>query len=160
LRFAPANLRLRGRALTLGDFAQLATQLAPEVAQARALPRPGGVRVIVAMRGKTPLPSRATLRELRRGLIASAAPALAADGALDVVPPVQVPLRISAAVTVARIEASGVVAKEVVQRILELLDPAVGGFDGSGWPFGQLPGETDIAAAISGTSDLDGIDAI
>src|SRR5262245_21657765 len=47
LRFAPANLRLRDRALTLPDFEMLALQFSRDVAQARALPARGGMRLIV-----------------------------------------------------------------------------------------------------------------
>ena len=84
LRFGTARLRHRKRAVTAHDFEDLALESSPDVVQARCFVRPGGVRLIVVMRGENPLPNAAQKRELRRLLLDSAPAALSAAGAFEI----------------------------------------------------------------------------
>jgi hypothetical protein len=160
MRFAPANLRLRDRALTGRDLELLALQFSRDVAQARAITRGPGTRLIVVMRGSNPRPSAGTLRELRRALLATSLPMLASAGALDISGPVRVPIRLRIALTVADVEFSGIVADAVSAQIAKLLDAATGNHDGMGWPLGQAPTETDIAAALVGVKRIESVDSV
>jgi hypothetical protein len=62
--------------------------------------------------------------------------------------------------TIGSIEFSGSVDQDVTDRIVNLLDPATGGLDQQGWPLGTLPTETDIAAALIGTPNLEAVESV
>lgn len=160
LRFAPANARIRERALTLADFEALAMQLSLDIAQVRALRRGLSVVLVVVVRGRQPTPSKELLRELRRYLLARCSPSWSADGALRLTPATLVPLRVRLSLTIPRLEVSGRVARQVTAHIAALLDPASGGLDGGGWRIGEIPSEADIAACLQDVPELELIDAI
>ena len=159
-RFAPANLRLRERALTLADFEVLALQFSRHVAQVKAIPTVGGMRLIVAMRGRSSKPGRAVLRELRSYLLKQASPMVAAERALEITGPEEVPIRLDLGLTIDAIEASGAVAKGARLRLETWLDPAAGGRDGTGWLLGELPTDSEIAASLTGLEHLEAIETI
>ena len=159
-RFAPANLRLRERALTLPDFEVLALQFSRDVAQVKALPTAAGMRLIVAMRGRSSRPGRAVIRELRSYLLRQASPMVAADHALEITGPEEIAIRIDLALTIDTLEASGAVAKGARLRLETWLDPAAGGHDGTGWALGDVPTDAEIAAALSGLEHVEAIETI
>jgi hypothetical protein len=148
LQTAPAEMTMRNRAVTLRDFGRLALRASDEIGQAVAMTRPNGVvAVVIAMRGTQPVPSNAILRETARFLQQRVSPVLARQGAFVVVPARPVPARFDVAAQVDSFEYLGQVNAQIVQRILRLLDPATGGAQGRGWPFGMLPSPDDIVAA-------------
>jgi hypothetical protein len=159
LRLAPANLRLRGRALTPRDFEMLALQFSRDIAQARAIQARGGINVVVAVRGGDPTPGAAVLRQLRAYLLSVAPPMLAATGVLTVSGPREVSIHIDLTVIVDVIESSGPVSAAAQTALTGLLDPASGGHDGLGWPIGAAPSDTDIAAALDDIDHLEGIES-
>jgi hypothetical protein len=159
LRFAPANLSLRGRALALRDFEQLALQHTRDVAQARALRTARGVRLVVVMRGRQPRPSKAFLRGLRRDLEARTLPALA-GAALALVEPALISIRIRLTLTIDAIEWSGTVAARAQAAVEGLLDPASGGLTGTGWRLGEIPTDDDLAASLTGIEHLESVDGV
>lgn len=160
LRFAPANVRMRGRAQTLRDLEQLALQFSPDVAQVRARAGSQSLRLIVVMRGREPRPSMAVLRELRRYLLDRAAPQFAVTGVLRLLGPDPVPLRVQVAVTIESVGQSGAVARALNERIAALFDPSSGGEARQGWPLGQLPEVADIAAALLDVPGLEALDDV
>jgi predicted phage baseplate assembly protein len=147
VRFAPANLQLRDRALTLRDIEQLALQSSAKVAQARAIGRGLGAKVIVVARGLDPRPSSADRRAVRRYLLRRSPPAWALRGAIDVVPPRLVPIKVLVALTIDTIDVSGDVAKAAADAIKLLLDAELGGA-GDGWPLGELLTDAEVAARL------------
>jgi hypothetical protein len=160
LRFAPANLRVRDRCLTLRDFEDLALQASPHVAQARARLIGSEVRVVVVMRGADPLPSSATRRELTRYLLERAAPVFVPAGGLRVIGPRLARLRITVSVTIRDLDASGEIRRAIVLGLQRLLDPALGGLDGRGFPLGQVPADAEIAASLLDIDDIDSLDRL
>jgi predicted phage baseplate assembly protein len=160
VRFAPAMLRHRGRAVSLRDFEDLVRQNSAEVAQARCFARNGGVRLVVVMRGDTPWPSRAQQRELRRMLLEIASPALAAPGALVIAGPAARRLRIALTLRVATLDVAGTVAGLAKERLVARFDTERGGDDGEGWPMGRDPREEDIAGILLDLPDLESIVSI
>jgi predicted phage baseplate assembly protein len=160
IRFAPANVAMRTRALTLADFESLALQFAPDVAQARTLPTAAGIRVIVAVRGANPTPSRELRRALRAHLLAAASPTLAAGDALRVDAPRLVTLHVELRVVADASMHSGSVARAVGERVRVLLDPATGGIEGAGWRLGEAPTEADVAAVLADVEHLERIDSV
>jgi len=160
IRFASANLDLRERAVSLRDFELVALQFSRDIAQVRATRTRPGVRVVVVMRGRNPVPPQAVRRELRRALVACSDPALSADGAVVIAGPGLVPVHLQLRLSISSVERSGAVAQSVGDAIRNLLDPATGGLDGTGWKLGDVPSEADIAATLVGIRDLDGVEAI
>ncbi|QDF37507.1 hypothetical protein FJN17_07970 [Bradyrhizobium symbiodeficiens] len=157
LRFASANIAMRERIVSLADVERFALQHSPDIAQARSLQEPHGVRVIVIMRGRTPRPSNAVRRELARRLREKSTPALRRAGAIIVEGPREVRLGITLEVSVADLARAGPLAAEVEKRLRTLLDPAIGGIEGEGWPLGVTVTDTPVAAVLA---DIAGIEEI
>lgn len=156
-RFAPANLSMRGRALTLRDLEAMAAQFSRDVAQALAFPTKHGARVVVVMRGREPRPGQAVRRELRRYLAARTTPMLASPNAIEVREPEVIEVRFIFELTIDAVESSGAVAADAERRITALLDPAIGGIDETGWKLGEIPGDAEVAAALSTVPHLEEI---
>lgn len=155
-RFAPARLRHRDRALTLRDFEQHALQSSPDIVQARAFGGSGGVRLVIAMRGKQVQPSQAVRRELRRRLLALAPPQLA----LHIGGPAIRRLRISVTLRVASLDDSGQLANFSKRSLAAFFDQANGALEREGWPIGADPLEDDVALALLDAPALEGIDEV
>ncbi|RWO22185.1 hypothetical protein [Mesorhizobium sp.] len=149
LRFASANIALRGRAVTLEDFAMHARQFSADIAQARAnQPRSGAIRIALVMRGLDPLPSNAVRRELERRLREVSSPAVLSGG-LSILKPDLVDIEIDVDVAIDDLADTSAVVQDVETRIRALLNPGSGDMSGGGWPLGIVPDATDIAAAIA-----------
>jgi len=160
LRFAPATLRHRGRAVSARDFEDLARQHSADVVQARCFVRNGRVRLVVVMRGDTPWPSNAQQRELRRMLLEVAPASLAAPDALTITGPAVRRLRIALVLRVATLDVAGTAASEAKDRLLARFHIERGGEAGDGWPMGSNPREDDIAEALLDLPGLEGIVSI
>lgn len=158
VRFAPANLRVRDRALTMADLEVLALQFSRDVAQARALPSGTGTQLVTVMRGRVALPGAATRRELKSYLLERALPSLGRKGALVVTGPIEVWVRVDLELVIDTIEASADVVQAARDRVAALLDAATGGLDHVGWALGAIPGDTDVAAALDGIDHLETLD--
>lgn len=160
LRFAPATLRHRGRAVSAQDFEDLARQNSADVVQARCFVRNGRIRLVVVMRGASPWPSNAQRRELRRMLLEIAPVSLAAPDGLAITGPTVRKLRIAIVLRVATLDVAGTVAKQAKDRLLEQFDIESGGESGDGWPMGSGPQEDDVARTLLDLPELDGIVSI
>lgn len=156
LRFAPDLLRQRGRILTLAELESAARQHSPDIVQAFAQSRAGGVDLCIVVRGDDPRAPARTCRELARVLSERVAPHLAVRNALKVKPPFAVPLQVALEIVVDSVDNSGTVIKECTRRIHELLNAATGGLDGFGWPLGRWPTAEEIAAALDDLPHLEG----
>lgn len=148
LRFGHARLRHRGRAVTGRDLEDLILQSSPDFVQARAIEKPGGVRVVVVRRGANPEPSVAQIRELTR-LARSVGPAaLTAPGALEIQGPTIRRLRIRASLLIENLDFAGSLTTQVVARLLAFFDPETGGPERAGWPPGANVSDNEVAPAI------------
>ncbi len=163
LRFAPARLRHRGRALSAADLEALALQAMPAIAQARCISGGAALRLVVVMRGRQIVPARAVQRELERLLLAALPAGFGVAGsglALVIAPPGARALRVRAELRVASLDVAGAVAEAVKRALQRHLDPATGGDDGLGWPLGASPDARDLAATLIDTPALDGIETL
>jgi hypothetical protein len=160
VRFAPANQFIRDRALSLPDFETLAIESSRDIVQARALPSPGGIRLIALTRQASRVPTQAQWRALVSYLGERSSPGLAAPKAIIPVPPRLVSIRMELMLSIRSIEFSGSVDQEATNRIVNLLDPATGGLDQQGWSLGAFPTETDIAATLIGTPNLEAVESV
>ncbi len=163
LRFAPAQLRHRGRALSPADVEALALQALPAIAQARCLRSGNALRLVVVMRGRQIAPARAVQRELERLLLQALPAGFGATGSartLLIAPPKARRLRVQAALRVASLDIAGAVADRAKQALQQRFDPATGADDGLGWPLGSAPDAREVAAALIDIEGLDGIDEL
>ena len=163
LRFAPARLRHRGRALSAADVEALALQAMPAIAQARCITGGAALRLVVVMRGRQIAPARAVQRELERLLLAALPAGFGEPGsglALVIAPPVPRLLRVRAELRVASLDVAGAVAAAASQALRQHLDPATGADDGLGWPLGAAPDRREIAATLVDTPALAGIETL
>ena len=163
LRFAPARLRHRGRALSAADVEALALQAMPAIAQARCITGGAVLRLVVVMRGRQIAPARAVQRELERLLLAALPAGFNEPGSglvLVIAPPVPRLLRVRAELRVASLDVAGAVADAASQALRQHLDPATGADDGLGWPLGAAPDKRELAAALIDTPALDGIETL
>jgi predicted phage baseplate assembly protein len=148
MRRAPQEIRARDRAVTVADYALLATRGAGvNIRRAQAISGfhplyrgafiPGVVGVIVVPPdpgdGNAPMPSEETLDAVARSLSGTYAPA-----GVDVV--VGAPRYHSLRAEVGLLLDTGANEAAVIQTVLQSLDnyidPLQGGDDGLGWPFG------------------------
>jgi hypothetical protein len=157
VRFGLSRLRHRSRVVTTRDLEDIALQSSPDIVQARALPTRSGVKLVVVMKGRAPVPTAAQVRELRRVLLEASPGSLAEPGALQIVGPVVRPLRVELTLRVESLDQAGALAKRVKENLAAFFDTAIGGLDRRGWPLGFNPSEEDIALALVDTEYLDGI---
>lgn len=161
----PQELRARGRAVTVADYALLARR-APGALVARAhavaglhpgfpgQPRPGVVAVFVVPAdgpGHSLLPDAQALAAVANYLAESVAPA-----GVEVVAaaPRYHRIRVEAGLVVdARASASQVVSA-VLERLDAYLDPRVGGEDRTGWPFGGRLVYAELVQQVTGVAGV------
>jgi hypothetical protein len=158
---APEALKSHDRAVTVGDFEDLARRAGP-IARAKALPLtnpnfpgidvPGAVTVIVVpdVDSPAPMPSSGLLRtvcaylDVRRLITTE----------LYVVAPTYVPVAIALDV-LAKPDADTAAVRDAVETaITTFLDPRKGGSDGQGWPFGGAIYFVDLLRAALVTDVL------
>jgi len=157
LRFGFSRLRHRNRAVTSQDLEDLALQSSSDIAQARCFVRRGFIRLVIVMRGKSPIPSSAQVRELYRLLTAVAPPALSEHKALQIVGPSLRRLRVYLTLRVELLEHAGALSEEVKRRLIALFDTTTGGNDGDGWALGVQLNEEDVALALIDTKYLESL---
>jgi predicted phage baseplate assembly protein len=147
-RRAAPKLRHGGHIMTLADIEDFALSRFPLIAQAHAAQVGGGVRLIVALRGRDPLPLPAFLRELVAAIRAAASFGLARPGALTAIGPRLLPLRVGASIAPDAPSGFADIAVAATTALAAHFDAAAGGLDQRGWPIGLLPRPDDIAAAL------------
>jgi predicted phage baseplate assembly protein len=162
----PVVLRTRGRAVTAEDFAELAFEIAPEVARAHCITADsasdaGGVRLLVVPHvvgdqlGRLSLPDLApTTRTLAR--ITAYLDERRLVGTRLVVEPPEY-LGLTAVISVsARAGAEPLdVQNEVLRALYRFFDPLCGGLDGDGWPFGRAVQVPEVYAVLARTPGVD-----
>jgi hypothetical protein len=169
---ARRQIRHRFRAVTAEDFEDLALLASTEVARARAAPlrnladdpdgvqmRPGVVSLMIApvtTDDPRPMPSM-ELAERVRGYL-DARRVLAAD--LFIVGPEYISVKVEAEVGVPTPEGASEVELAVSRAISQFLHPTLGGFDGSGWQFGQIPPKSDLYSLIENVPGVDYVGAL
>jgi len=147
LRRGPGQIRSRGRAVTVTDYALLAPRAqGAQIARAHAAagfhpdipgaPVPGlvGVLVVPVRRGAgPPQPTQGELDAVARHLVADVAPA----GVQIVVgAPRYEQVRVEGRLVAEPDADLGAVVRDAIAAVNRYLDPVTGGEDGQGWPFG------------------------
>lgn len=168
LRRAPQLVRHRRQAITAADYEALALEASPAVAVARALPTthpsgrfaPGWVTLRIVPQGTEarPLPSW-TLRERVRRFLVARTPATARRH-VAVIPPVFLPVSVTAVLSPVDSSAAGDVVDAARAALASFLHPLTGGPDGNGWPFGRDVYLSDVAALIERVPGLDYVETL
>jgi hypothetical protein len=160
LRHAPARLWARDRAVSGRDIEQLALAYAPEIVQARCIAgRRGGAaaRLVIAVSGENPRPSRPVRRELQRYLLERATPSLTEGRHFRVDAPTIRRCRMTIGLTIESLDRGGSIEQAAHDAIHAFLHWATGGLDGRGWPLGSAPAEDDLAAVLTDVPGVIGI---
>jgi hypothetical protein len=156
----PQELRARGRAVTVADYALLA-QRAPGASVARAhavaglhpgfpgRPQPGVVTVFVVPAdgpGHPLLPDAQTLEAVARHLAGAAAPA-----GVEVVAaaPRYHRIRVEAGIVVSATANASATVSKVLEQLDHYLDARTGGANGSGWAFGGRLVYSELVRQVS-----------
>jgi hypothetical protein len=157
---APRGIRHGHRAVTAGDFEDMAVLASPAVARARSVPLrnlaadpdgdrqvPGVISLIVVPRSTDlkPLPSLELCDRIRKFLDDNRV--LTAD--LVLVSPEYVAIRVEAELAVTDPNRASDVQQAATGEIRSFLHPLTGR-SGRGWEFGQVPAESDLYALLEG----------
>jgi len=162
----PLSLRTGQRAVTAGDFEQVARQSSIEVARARCLPtsRSGSavVRVLVVPKVRTLIETHGIDDyALSTHLFEEVAAAIDERRTVGVAVEIGTPFYQGVSVATLIRAIPGRPAAAVRQRVGEALTrfvhPLVGGADGTGWPFGQ---SLTSAAATQVVESVEGVQAV
>ncbi|HJU56187.1 MAG TPA: putative baseplate assembly protein [Pyrinomonadaceae bacterium] len=162
---APASVRHRGRALTVGDYEAMVREASSAVSVVKAVPNrnpagrilPGWVTlfIIPGSQEPRPYPSRG-LRDEVHDYIAARAPAgLAAAGRLYVTGPSYFPVDISATIVPVKDSEAGPVETRARAALEKFLHPLRGGPSGEGWDFGRGVYLSDVATVLESIEGLD-----
>jgi len=164
---APRSLRHRQRAVTQGDYEDLALQATTEVARAKCVPLhdllsdprqvlnsgdeeqgAGKVSVIIVPRGSEPgpLPTLDLIRRVRTYLRERAC----VEAAVEVVGPLYVPVNVGVRLQIDSERYKETVDQEARRRLAGYLHPLTGGRKGTGWSWGREPKASDFYAVLDG----------
>jgi predicted phage baseplate assembly protein len=154
----PGHLRSLGRAVTSSDFEYLAREAAPgEVGRAHCLQppmtNPGEIRVLVIPSIARPRdmidPGNLELSdELRETITAYLDERRLLSTRLEVAQPAYQWVETEVRLRVAQYYDLEKVRAAVNARLVEFINPLVGGMDGDGWPFGRDLFVSDVMAAL------------
>lgn len=169
---APERIRHRGRAVATADFERLALDSSRKLARARCLPlmdtagnrRLGWVTLLIVPNGREskPLPS-ATLTERVFEALRERAPAILVDREtprLVVRGPSYVETDVETTIRVSRTGSVSAVEEAISDALVAFLHPLSGGFEGTGWRFGELPCLSDFYALLEGLDRVDHVESL
>jgi uncharacterized phage protein gp47/JayE len=162
---APAAVRHRGRALTVGDYEAMVREASSAVAVVKALPNrnpsgrslPGWITLFIVpeSQGPRPYPTRG-LRDEVLSYIAQRAPAgLAASGRIYVTGPTYFPVDVAATIVPITDSLAGLVDTRARDALNKFLHPLHGGLAGDGWDFGRGVYLSDVATVLEAVEGLD-----
>lgn len=164
----PHVLKHRDRAVTAGDFEQLAALASASIARVKCLPdfdnlgqfRPGWVTVIVFPRSDEERPrlSLQMKQQVEEYLRARVSNVLTEKGRLQVWGPVYVEVSVHARLATTSVEVLPVVESEAHSRLRGYLNPLTGGSSGEGWQFGQSPCLSDFYALLESIEGVDHVE--
>lgn len=159
----PRLLRHGERAVAAADVEDIATQAAPAVARTQAIPADGpanagavGVIVVPAAGDARPQPGAALLADVRAALVAR----LPATAELWVAGPGWVEVAVRVTLASESLDAAAEVQAAAGDRLTAFLHPLTGGADGTGWPFGRVPHDSDLIAALEALPGVDHVERL
>ena len=158
-------LRHRDRAVTAEDYEDLAKLASPNVAKAKCYPaedrardplantvRRGMISVVVVPRSADarPQPNLDLLRRVREFLTERSVP----EAGLVVLAPEYVRICVETSVVAESAHMGASVKTRCAEKLMRFLHPVLGGEQGRGWEFGELPHESDLYAQLEAVEGL------
>jgi len=168
----PLELRASGRAVTAGDFEELARSAAPDAARVRCVPASaaGGapaVRVLVVPRvtadsygGLSPEELRDPPNRMMRRIEEHLEERRLVGTRVLVVPPEYRGVTVVARLGARDSSHSDDVRRAVTRALYRYLSPLTGGAEHTGWPFGQAVQAFEVAAVLAGVPGVATIDEV
>ncbi|GAB2618789.1 putative baseplate assembly protein [Pseudactinotalea suaedae] len=162
----PLTLRTGQRAVTAGDFEQVARQASIEVARARCLPSQstgsGAVRVLVVPKVRTRIETHgiddyALSTRLFEEVAAAIDERRTVGVAVEIGTPYYQGVSVATLIRVLPGRPAAAVRQRVSEALTRFVHPLVGGSDGTGWPFGQA---LTMAAATRVVESVEGVLAV
>ncbi|HEY79307.1 MAG TPA: putative baseplate assembly protein [Dehalococcoidia bacterium] len=172
---APRILRANTRAVTNEDFEYLALEASPRVARARCIspgdtadpqgPPPGAVRLLLVppvaeSEGYIPAEQLEVPKQVREEVKSYLDERRLLATRLDIDTPQYVPVAVAAQVRVKRGSDHQQVMADVERRLYHYINPAYGGADGNGWPFGRSLSLSEVYAVLQGINKVDYIEEV
>jgi Baseplate J-like protein len=168
LERGPQGIKNRGRAIAMEDFEWLAKEASPAIARAKCLPtfndkgeyKTGWVTVIIVPGGSVarPLPSPQLRQRVEKYLLDHSANVASFPLHIKVIPPVYVSVKVQADVYPLSLDLAPQVESEVIATLQAFLHPLSGGYEHTGWEFGQFPCLSDFYALLQAVKGVDHID--
>ncbi|MDX2240713.1 MAG: putative baseplate assembly protein [Leptolyngbyaceae cyanobacterium bins.302] len=166
----PRQVRHGGQAVTLEDYEDLAMLASPGVARAKCLSihnlaaaNPATVQrgyvsvIIVPQTGDPkPMPTLELVERVQSYLEQNAI----ATANIVVVGPAYVQINVSAEVALTDLNQRRMVDQSIQQSLRRFLHPLTGGFDGTGWGFGQTLHRSDLYALLETIPGVDHIHSL
>jgi predicted phage baseplate assembly protein len=172
---APRILRANTRAVTNEDFEYLALEASPRIARARCIspgdtadpqsPPPGAVRLLLVppvaeSEGYIPAEQLEVPKQVREEVKSYLDERRLLATRLDIDTPQYVPVVVAAQVRVKRGSDHQQVMADVERRLYHYINPACGGADGNGWPFGRSLSLSEVYAVLQGINKVDYIEEV
>lgn len=165
LQRGPFLVKHQDRAISTGDFVQLAQAASPGIAQCICLPHvntqgnhePGWVTLVVipASNETKPMVSLQLKQQLEEYLYQRMAIPLTASSHFQVWGPLYVEVDVRAKLVVTSMSALATAEKDAVSSLTNYLHPVWGGKNGHGWEFGKIPCFSDIYTLLESIPGVD-----
>lgn len=165
LKRAPKTIRNRGRAITVKDFEELATEASRSIARVKCLQNmndklsheTGGVTLVVLPQSadEKPLCSLELKRRIEEYISGRTSDIITFPRKFRVINPGYIEISVKAEVKVTDIEMMQSVEKGIISRLSVFLNPLKGGARGEGWDFGRMPYFSDFYALLERIPGVD-----
>jgi uncharacterized phage protein gp47/JayE len=162
---APAAVRHRGRAVTVGDYEAMVREASSAVSVVKAMPNrnpagrslPGWLTLFIIPESQEPrpYPTRGLRDEVLRYLAERAPAGLAASGHIYVTGPAYFAVDVSATIVPVQDSQAGFVEARAREALNKFLHPLHGGTSGEGWDFGRGVYLSDVATVLESVEGLD-----
>jgi uncharacterized phage protein gp47/JayE len=167
---APASVRHRGRALTVGDYEAMVREASSAISVVKAIANrnpsgrtlPGWLTVFIIPESQEPrpYPTRGLRDEVLRHLAKYAPAGLAASGHIYVTGPLYFAVDVSATIVPVLDSQAGLVETRAREALNKFLHPLHGGTSGDGWDFGRGVYLSDVATVLESVEGLDYVELI
>lgn len=168
LERGPRTIKNRRRAVTVGDFEQIALEASQSVARVRALPtfndqgeyETNWVTVIIvpASTDARPVPSPQLRLRVEKYLRERSANVSVFPAHIKVTGPAYVEVRVTADIFPRSIDLAPAVEAAAITSAEKFLHPLTGGYGGGGWEFGRLPCLSDFYSLLEAVEGVDHIE--
>ncbi len=167
---APASVRHRGRALTVGDYEAMVREASSAISVVKVIANrnpsgrtlPGWLTIFIIPESQEPrpYPTRGLRDEVLRYVAERAPAGLAASGHIYVTGPLYFAVDVSATIVPVLDSQAGLVEARAREALNKFLHPLHGGTSTDGWDFGRGVYLSDVATVLESVEGLDYVELI